>query len=126
MTKLFVSLPFVLALCGSAFAGGTPPGAAPQAPTYRIGLAITSGKQVRRYAVKLVDHTCGGIEARSPVAHDRVHLCTYTDGNAIRLEVDWSLDEGNHEIKNKSAAHVTRGATFDLDGGTAKLAVTIR
>ena len=117
MTKhlVFVSLLSTL-LCGPALAG-TPP-----QQTLDIDLRIDAG---RHYALKLVDADCGRVSAKAPGFEDNIKICARTDRGRILLDVDWATRQGDHEIHNDSKAAVQRGSSFDLDGGTAKLTVSL-
>ena len=119
MTKLVASSLFLFLLCGPALADPAP-------STFDIGFSLTSGRELRHYAIKLVDHDCGGIEAKSPSTTDDIKVCAHVDGAQIRLQIDWLTREGERELRNKSAVLATRKSSFELDGGGAKLTVSVQ
>ena len=92
-----------------------------------LDFKITSGKDSRHYAVTLVSDTCGRIESHAPDLRDLIKACVRPDGNSdLRVEIDWESRQGDHEIKNNSTVIAARGKSFELDGGSAKLAVSVR
>jgi hypothetical protein len=111
------SLLVVTLLCGPALA---------DSKTLQLGLSIGTGKDARHYAIKVINHECGSIDNTAPERQDTIEVCANDDGTSFRLRVDWKSREGEHEIRNRSAVVVARGDTFDLDGGGAKLNVTVQ
>jgi hypothetical protein len=96
--------------------------------TMQLGFTLSAGNETRHYAMKLVTDACGGIEARAPDERDEIKVCAQADGgnNDVRLEVDWTTKHGDHELKNRSTVLATRGQSFELDGGVAKLTVALQ
>ena len=95
--------------------------------TTKLDFKLTVGKDIRHYALSLVADSCGHVEAHSPQAHDEIKVCLRPDGNTdLRLEVDWQTRHDDHELKNHSTVIAARGKSFELDGGSAKLAVSVQ
>jgi hypothetical protein len=95
--------------------------------TTTLDFKLTVGKDVRHYALSVVSDSCGRLEAKSPQAHDQITVCMRPDGNTnLRLEVDWVTKHDDHELKNNSIVIASRGKSFDLDGGEAKLNVSVQ
>jgi hypothetical protein len=105
-------------LCGPALA---------DSKTLDLGFTLGAGNDARHYAMKLVSDACGSIAAKAPDTQDDIHVCAHPDGPSdFKLEVDWSTRRGDHELHNRSTAIASRGHSFDLDGGTAKLTVSLQ
>jgi hypothetical protein len=102
------------------------PALADPSPTFQLGFDLTAGTDVRHYAVKLVDNACGGIDAKSPSSQDEIKVCVVPDGPRVRVSVDWVTRQGDLELRNRSTVSAARGQTYELDGGTAKLAVGVQ
>jgi len=92
-----------------------------------LDFKITAGKDVRHYALTLVADSCGAVESHAPDLKDQIKACVRPDGTSdLRVEINWESRQGDHELKNSSTVIVARGKSFELDGGTAKLAVALR
>jgi len=95
--------------------------------TTKLGLTLTSGKDQRHYTLQLADDACGSISSQGPEASDEIKICQRPDGSTdLRLEVEWQTHHDGHHIKNKSTVIASRGKSFELDGGSAKLAVSVQ
>jgi hypothetical protein len=110
---------FAMMFAGPAIAG------APSAPatTLDINLKLDNG---RHYAMKLVDDHCGRVTSKAAAVEDNIKVCAHDDGSHVRLDVDWLTRDGNQEIQNASVAVVAHGASFELDGGSTKLTVSLK
>ncbi len=92
-----------------------------------LGFTLGAGKDSRHYKLELVTDACGGIEAKAPDEHDKINVCAKADGNSdVRLEIDWQTTHGDRELRNRSTVVAARGQSFELDGGAAKLTVTLQ
>lgn len=121
MTKLLVASALAL-LTAPALAGPNP---TPAPMTIQVGLKVDGGKDQRHYTVKLLDKACGSVIAKTLVASDEIKVCAFNDGANVRLDIKWQLHEKDRDIVNKSELVLTHGATQELDGGTAKLSVSL-
>ena len=65
------------------------------------------------------------VTAKTLVASDVIKVCAFNDGTNVRLDIEWQLHEKDRDIVNKSELVLTHGATQELDGGTAKLSVSL-
>jgi hypothetical protein len=117
MTKLFVISALAL-LCSPALAAPS--------PTIQVGFQIDGGKDQRHYAVKLVDKACGSVNAKTAAIADEIKVCAHVDGANVRLEIDWQLHEKDRDIENKSEMVLARGVAQELDGGSAKLTISLQ
>jgi len=121
MTKLLIASTLAL-LCTSALA---------DSPTMKVGFKVDGGKDQRHYTVALVDKACGAVENKvitpGPGANtrDQIKVCANVEKAGVRLDVEWELHDAGRDISNKSQMFIARGTTQELDGGTAKLAVTL-
>lgn len=118
MTKIFLALALFAA-----------PAFADPNPTYQVGFKVDGGKDQRHYTVKLVDKACGSAfsykdEAKNETRDD-IKVCAHNDNGGVRLEIEWKLRDKDREISNTSALVLARGATQEIDGGTAKLSVAL-
>ncbi|MFT3694913.1 MAG: hypothetical protein QM831_17315 [Kofleriaceae bacterium] len=100
----------------------TPP---PNAPSIQIKLAVADGKDVRAYTVGLVENTCGEAGQLKNDVRDSIRLCAYADGTDVRLSVKWNLKEKDREIQNESELVLAHKGSHTLDGGSAKLTVSM-
>lgn len=123
MLKTLVSTSALLfLLCGPALADPT------RGPTtaFDLGFVVSTGAQARYYAIKLVDDTCGSVMHKdSGKTEDTIDVCVRA-GSQVKLEIDWSTRDGQRELRNRSTVIAKRGASFDLQGGGAKLGVTVK
>jgi len=119
MLKLLPTTMFAMMFAGPAIAG------APSAPatTLDINLKLDNG---RHYAMKLVDDHCGRVTSKAAAVEDNIKVCAHDDGSHVRLDVDWLTRDGDQEIQNASVAVVAHGASFELDGGSTKLTVSLK
>ncbi|HET9988103.1 MAG TPA: hypothetical protein VFQ65_06280 [Kofleriaceae bacterium] len=126
MMKLSIACALAL-LCTPALADP-----APAPPTMKVGFKVDGGKDQRHYTVELVDKACGEVSNKSSEpAHgtstrDQIKVCATVEKTGVRLSIEWELHDGTRDISNKSEMLVARGGTQELDGGTAKLAVTLQ
>ena len=120
MTKLLIGSVLAL-LCTPALADDS---------TMKVGFKVDGGKDQRHYTVELVDKSCGEVSNKAmtqgPSTHDQIKVCATIEKTGVRLAVQWELHDATRDISNKSEMFVARGATQELDGGTAKLAVTLQ
>ena len=120
MTKLFIAT--ALALFAS-------PAFADPSPTLQVGFKVDGGKDQRHYTVKLVDKACGSVSQKTvaPVqaVRDEIKVCAHAENGAIHLQIEWQLHDKDRDIENKSEMVLARGASQELDGGTAKLTVAL-
>jgi len=123
MTKLLAASALALALLTAPALAGPNPTPAPT--TIQVGLKVDGGKDQRHYTVKLLDKACGSVTAKTLVASDVIKVCAFNDGTNVRLDIEWQLHEKDRDIVNKSELVLTHGATQELDGGTAKLSVSL-
>ena len=121
MTKLLIASALAL-LTMPALAGNPSP---PSPTTIQVGLKVDGGKDQRHYTVKLLDKVCGSVTAKTNAASDEIKVCAFNDGPNVRLDIEWQLHEKDRDIVNKSELVLTHGATQELDGGTAKLSVSL-
>ena len=95
--------------------------------TTKLGLTLTSGKDQRHYTLQLAADACGEISSQGPEASDEVKICQKPDGNTdLRLEIEWQTHHDGHYVKNRSTVVAARGKSFELDGGSAKLNVSVQ
>jgi hypothetical protein len=118
--QLVLSSLFATMFVGPALAD-TP--RAPSPTMLQIGLKLDSG---RHYAMKLIDDHCGRVTSKATTVEDNIKICAHDDGTQVRLDVDWWTRDGNQEVRNDSVGVVAHGSSFDLDGGTAKLTVSLK
>ena len=122
MTKLLIASVLAL-LCTPALADNS---------TMKVGFKVDGGKDQRHYTVELVDHACGEVSNKAitsgpgPSTRDQIKVCANVDKTGVRLAIEWELHDATRDISNRSEMFVARGATQELDGGTAKLAVTLQ
>jgi hypothetical protein len=130
LKQLIRSSAFLILLCGLALAAPTP--AVPQPPPSRIqiGFRVEVGKDVRHYAIELVDQRCGEVQSivrpKGQVTEDNIKVCARPEAGKLVVEVDWETKDPSYEVRTKSVGLVARNASFDLDGGTSKLTVTVQ
>ena len=117
MTKLAAVSLLVALLCAPALA---------DTKTVQLGFTLTSGKDTRHYAIKLVPDECGKVESKAPQQHDDIKVCMKADADNFRLAVDWTTRHDDSELINRSTVIAARGQTFELDGGATKLAVALQ
>lgn len=118
MSKIIASSLLLAVLCKLAHA---------DPKTLELGFTVTSGKDARHYAMKLVADACGTIESKAPEQNDHINVCMKADSSTdVRLEVDWTTRHDNSELRNRSTVIAARGQKFELDGGAAKLAVALQ
>ena len=120
MTKVLIASILTL-LCTPALADDS---------TMKVGLKVDGGKDQRHYTVELVDKSCGEVSNKTisagPSTHDQIKVCATVEKTGVRLAIEWELHDATRDISNRSEMFVARGATQELDGGTAKLAVTLQ
>jgi hypothetical protein len=118
MTKklLFSSLLITL-LCGPALAGDR---------TLQLGFTITSGKDVRHYAIKVVNNACGELRTQTSDFTDELKACPRDAGKDLALEVEWTTRQGDHSVHNRSVVLAQTNPQFQIDGGSAKLEVVVQ
>ncbi len=130
MTKLLVRSfvgSLVAMLCAPALAGPSPATApAPASSTLQLAFKLVAGNNQRHYTVKLVDKACGSVRAEQGEIHDEIKVCARVEGANVNLGIGWELHDSARVIKNDSTMLLARGATQELDGGTAKLFVTLQ
>lgn len=123
MTKLLIASTLAL-LCTPALADTS--------PTMKIGFKVDGGKDQRHYTVELVDKACGEVshkatdQAHNVTSRDQIKVCATAEKDGVRLAIEWELHDGTRDISNRSEMLVARGTSQELDGGTAKLAVTLQ
>jgi hypothetical protein len=121
MTKLLIASVLAL-LCTPALA---------DSQTMKVGFKVDGGKDQRHYTVELVDKTCGAVENKvftpgpGSSTRDQIKVCANIEKTGVRLDIEWELHDATRDISNKSAMFIARGAAQELDGGTAKLGVTL-
>ena len=123
MTKLLIAA--ALALLTTPALASPNPSPASSPTTIQIGFKVDGGKDQRHYTVKLVDKACGSVNAKTAAINDEIKVCAHVDGVNVHLDIQWQLHEKDRDIENKSEMVITHGVTQELDGGTAKLSVTL-
>ena len=118
MTKLLAVSFTLFLLCGPALADPPP-------ATFKVGVTVAWGKEVRRYAVHLVDHQCGIRAKPEPATLDEIKLCVESEDGGALVRVDWLSRQGPRELSNDSKVIVARGGSVELEGGAAKLTVSL-
>ena len=96
------------------------------ADTKTIGLTVSAAKDARHYTLKLVDSSCGKIENKASDDSDLIDVCVRPEGSDSRVEIDWYTRHAGNELHNRSVVIAARGEKFELDSGTAKLAVALQ
>ncbi len=95
--------------------------------TTKLGFTLTAGKDQRHYALSLVSDSCGQVKSHTPEASDEIKVCLRPDGNTdLRLEISWMTKHDDHDLENRSTVIAQRGHSFELDGGGAKLSVSVQ
>jgi hypothetical protein len=132
MTKLWIASVLAL-LCTPALADPTPAPAPAPTTTMKVGFKVDGGKDQRHYTVELVDKACGEVSNKqTDVAHnvtttrDQIKVCATQEKTGVRLAIEWELHDKDRDITNRSEMLLARGAARELDGGTAKLGVTLQ
>lgn len=123
MMKLSIAAALAL-LCTPALADPAPPAPAPS--TMKVGFKVDGGKDQRHYTVELVDKSCGEVSNKAASTRDQIKVCATVEKTGVRLAIEWELHDGTRDIANRSEMLVARGGTQELDGGTAKLGVTLQ
>ena len=117
MKTLFSTLILSTLLCAPVFADTS--------KTVLVGFSLGAGKDARHYRVQLVPDDCGKVEAKAAHQSDHIKVCVHPDGKDFRVQIEWETRSGTTELRNHSTVVAARGGTFDVDGGTAKLNVTV-
>ena len=121
MTKLVIAAALaLLATPALASPNPSPP------TTIQIGFKVDGGKDQRHYTVKLVDKACGSVNAKTAAINDEIKVCAHVDGASVHLDIQWQLHEKDRDIENKSEMVIARGVAQELDGGSAKLTVSLQ
>ncbi len=110
----------------------SPTGPATAAPSTAAQLVVTlqveSGAELRHYVVLLTEHACGSVEAvTAKKAFDQVKVCGDADGTNVRFHLEWQFRDGEsaRDIRTTSELVMAHGASQTIDGGSAKLRVTL-
>ena len=117
----------LVVLTAPALAGPSRSPAAPAAQLV-VTLQVESGAELRHYVVLLAEHACGSVEAvTAKKTFDQVKVCSDSDGANVRFHLEWQFRDGEsaRDIRTTSELVMGHGATQTIDGGSAKLAVTL-
>lgn len=128
--KLLSSSSLVVAmLCGPALADTAVP-AGPGAQALDVTMVVATGKQPRRYVIKLVEDSCGEVSSKTvgkfeDTLEESIRMCA-TEGAQLKLTIDWKTRDGLREFAFKSTVVTRRGAPVEFEGAGAKLTLTVK
>jgi hypothetical protein len=105
MTKTLLASSILLGLlCGPALAD----------TNYEVDIAMQKGNTTQKYALLIVENSCGDMSVKGPDHSAFFRVCLRSDAGKLKLELERKTRDGSDEVEVHAVVNATPKSTFTL------------